>query len=95
MKKAVLLIYILNAGCSAAKPDVNNAAALQGHPKPIKIFGIGYGKPGYTVLTLVDANKEYFTITTKQDENLKVGGQFDPKNEEIAPAMAGSKVGGY
>lgn len=76
MRRILLFICFLPLSCSTQKPVVTDPAVIQAHPKPLKIFGIGFWKPGYMILTLIDANKEYFVITTQRDDNLRVGTLF-------------------
>lgn len=52
---------------------VTDPSILQSHSQPIKIFGIGYWKPGYMVLTLMDGKRQYFTIIVKRNEEFKIG----------------------
>ena len=71
MKKFCLITAICLFGCKSSRPLVSDAAVLNQHPKPIKIFGIGNWKPGYSVLTLVDASNNYFIIITKANDTLR------------------------
>jgi len=73
MKRIVLFFCFFLFSCSSPKSIIIDPVIFQSHPKPIKIFGIGYWKPGYMVLTLTDANKEYFVIITQRNDSLKVG----------------------
>ncbi|SDT56099.1 hypothetical protein SAMN05216490_4049 [Mucilaginibacter mallensis] len=73
MKKNILLFCFILFSCSTHKPLINNTEILQNHPKPVRIFGIGYWPPDYIILTLVDAKNEYFVIKTNRRDGLKVG----------------------
>lgn len=73
MKRSRILLLLFLFSCTASKPLIDNSKILTKHPKPIRVFGIGNWKPGYSVLTLIDANNQYFVITTKQNDTLKRG----------------------
>lgn len=73
MKRSRILLLLFLFSCTASKPLIDNSQILTKHPKPIRVFGIGNWKPGYSVLTLIDANNQYFVITTKQNDTLKRG----------------------
>ncbi|PAW95180.1 hypothetical protein CKK33_17410 [Mucilaginibacter sp. MD40] len=73
MKRSRILLLLFLFSCTASKPVIDNLQIIAKHPKPIKVFGIGNWKPGYSVLTLIDANNQYFVITTKQNDTLKRG----------------------
>ncbi|SDF81671.1 hypothetical protein SAMN05216464_13510 [Mucilaginibacter pineti] len=73
IKKTGLILLLFLCSCSVSKPVIDNSLIIARHPKPIKVFGIGNWKPGYSVLTLIDADNQYFVITTKQIDTLKKG----------------------
>ena len=72
MRRLLLFLCFLPFGCSTQKSVVTDSSVIQAHSKPVKIFGIGYWRPGYMILTLLDAKNEYFTITAKRDDSLKI-----------------------
>jgi hypothetical protein len=78
MKRTVLIFCLFFFGCSTTKTVVTEKSVINQHPQPIKVFGIGYWTPGYTILTLVDADKTYFTIKAKRNDLLKVGDVYRP-----------------
>lgn len=76
MKKLLRLLFaasLCSFGCSSTKPVIDNSAQFSGHPKPYKVFSIGYWQPGYTIITLTDAQNIYFTIKAPKNDTLKVG----------------------
>lgn len=79
MKKLCLIIVIGVFGCSSSKPLIIDPSVFKDHPKPYKIFGIGKWKPGYSVLTLVDAKSSYFTVITKNNEAFSKGAIYSPE----------------
>jgi len=72
----ILQLFLLN--CTSTKPVIDNKLALKDYKGPFKIFGIGYGEPGYNILTLTDNNDEYVIIKARQNTALKVGGIYTP-----------------
>lgn len=79
MKKLLRVIIaasLCSFGCSATKPVIDNSAQFNTHPKPYKVFSIGYWQPGYSVLTLTDAQNAYFTIKILKNDSLKIGGVY-------------------
>lgn len=75
-KKVWVLVLYLFAACTASKPIIDNSLTIAKHPKPIKVFGVGNWKPGYSVLTLVDANSTYFVIIAKANDTLRKGATY-------------------
>jgi len=67
-----LAVFVLMAGCASQRREIDDLELLR-HTTPIKIFGVGYWRKGFTVLTLVDANKQYFTIIRQSNDSLKIG----------------------
>jgi hypothetical protein len=79
MRKIVgVFVLCLLAGCTASRPVIDNSQIMSQHPKPIKVFGVGNWKPGYSVLTLVDANSNYFVIIAKANDTLHKGVTYLP-----------------
>lgn len=81
MKKVFLLFVIFIPfffSCSTNKAIVDNDQILKNHPAPYTVFGIGYWKPGYSVLTLTDAGHDYFVIKTLSIDSLKIGNEYRP-----------------
>ncbi len=64
--------------CASQKPLIDNTALLKAHPQPYKIFGIGDWGPGYCIVTLYDADNQYFSITVPKKEALKIGDIYVP-----------------
>ena len=83
MKKVILVLGFMSLvclfGCSASKPGINNDKILSSYQPPYKVFGIGYWKPGYSVLTLTDASHQYFVIKTVNIDSLKIGNEYRPQ----------------
>lgn len=73
LKKTGFFVLLLFSSCSASKLVIDNTMILQSHPKPIKIFSIGYWNKDNMILTLTDAQNNYFTIKAMRNDNLKVG----------------------
>ncbi len=71
MRRLLLFLCFLPFGCSTQKSIATDPSVIQAHSQPVKIFGIGYWRPGYMILTLLDAKKEYFTIIIKRNDSLK------------------------
>jgi hypothetical protein len=77
MRRIILIACFLPLGCATRQEVVTDPSVFQSHPKPYKIFGIGYWSPGYMILTLIDANNQYFTIKANRDDKLKVGALYE------------------
>lgn len=77
-KQACYILFLFLASCTASRPAIDNSAIINKHPKPIKVFGVGNWKPGYSVLTLVDANSNYFVIIAKTNDTLHKGVTYLP-----------------
>lgn len=81
MKKPLLLLcllFLLSACAASKKAAVNNDAVFKQHTSPVKIFGIGRYNPNQVILTLIDANNQYFVIEEPFREDLKVGAIYTP-----------------
>lgn len=78
MKQIYVIVIITLVSCSSAKPIVTDASVFQNHPKPIKVFGIGNWKPGYSVYTLIDANSSYFVVITRTNDTLHKEAIYNP-----------------
>lgn len=74
---SVMLIPFLFS-CSANRSVVDNDQILKKHQAPYTVFGIGYWRPGYSILTLTDASHDYFIIKTLSVDSLKVGSEYRP-----------------
>ncbi|MES2277715.1 MAG: hypothetical protein V4592_16940 [Bacteroidota bacterium] len=82
MKKVLLVLLVLPVvlfGCVATKTVTDNSAQLKEHTRPYKVFSIGIWQPGYSIITLTDANHEYFIIKTVSNESLKIGDTYQPQ----------------
>jgi hypothetical protein len=80
MKKILIVTPLLVLACCSTvreqqAPDI---AILQKYTQPFKIFGVGRWNENYTILTLVDAQNSYFTVTVKRNDSLKVGAIYNP-----------------
>lgn len=78
MKKLSLLLVFLLTSCATPKQLINNEAEFKKHPQPYHIFTIGNWQGEYIVLTLVDANKNYFIIKAIKNNSLKAGSVYIP-----------------
>jgi outer membrane biogenesis lipoprotein LolB len=81
MKKTLIAIScLLFACCTSVRTEqqATDAAVIQKHPQPLKIFSIGRWNEDYTILTLIDANNTYFTVTVKKNDNLKADSIYNP-----------------
>jgi hypothetical protein len=68
----IFFLFFFNS-CTASRPVIDNSQIIAKHPKPIKVFGVGNWKPGYSVLTLTDANSTYFVIIARVNDTLRKG----------------------
>ena len=73
MKRSAILILLFIYSCSASKPILNDPDVGRNHPKPVRIFSVGYWNKDYMILTLTDAKNGYFVIKTQRNDSLKVG----------------------
>lgn len=81
MKRGLLPLIILQAfflSCSTTRPVINNQVALKNYQAPFKVFGVGYGEPGYNILTLTDANNKYIVIKARQTASFRIGDTYIP-----------------
>ena len=81
MKKGLLLLLVLqllHLSCTSTRPVIDNSAALKDYQAPFRIFGIGYAEPGYSILTLTDANNKYIVVKERQKNTFKVGEIYTP-----------------
>jgi hypothetical protein len=76
MKKLLIPIVCLVGCVSVRMPLATDAALIRSHPQPVTIFKIGRWNDDYSVLTLIDANNRYFTVTVKRNDSLKVGSVY-------------------
>ena len=83
MKKVIFalisMLHLFFISCTASKPIINNDQIFSSYQPPYKVFGIGYWKPGYSVLTLTDASHRYFVIKTVNVDSLKIGNEYRPR----------------
>jgi hypothetical protein len=73
IKKIVILFSFFLFGCSTEKSLVTDPGIAQAHPKPLKIYEIGYWGPSYMILNLVDAKSEHFIVRVHRNDDLIVG----------------------
>jgi hypothetical protein len=83
MKKTLLVLSaialnIAVVGCSTSRPVIINSEILKSHQAPYKVFGLGNWSQGYSIITLTDANNQYFTIKAINVDLLKVGDEYKP-----------------
>lgn len=81
MKRVLSLMVTLQLfflSCTSTKPVINNKLVLKDYQSPFKVFSVGYGEPGYNILTLTDANNKYVIIKARQNNTFKVGGVYNP-----------------
>jgi hypothetical protein len=79
MKKLPLIFIIFFLSCSAPKQVVvitNNDFSK--YQQPYHVFAIGQWSSGYVVLTLADAQNDYFTIKTAYNSSIKKGDVYNP-----------------
>lgn len=77
MKKTLPFLFLSLSACSSTKSiPVNNDKILQAHSKPVTIFGIGNYRQNSIILTLVDAQNQYFTLEAPKTGNFKVGNVY-------------------
>jgi len=79
MKKLLWVICFLLTGCAVpARLDVTDPALIRAHPQPVTIFGIGYWGKDRMVLTLTDAQHQYFIVKVPRNDQLRTGTSYTP-----------------
>jgi hypothetical protein len=73
MKGILILFSFFLVGCSTEKSLVTDSSILEAHPKPLRVYEIGYWGSSYMILNLVDAKSEHFTVRIHRNDNLAVG----------------------
>jgi hypothetical protein len=76
MKKIVLVFSLFLVGCSTEKSLVTDPSIIEAHPKPLRVYEIGYWGSSYMILNLVDAKSEHFIIRVHRDDNLVIGAAY-------------------
>lgn len=80
MKKVIPFLLILLPACSTTRNAPNNSQILAEHVPPLKIFGVGHYSSNSIILTLIDANNQYFTVEAPVDTNYKIGKAYPLHN---------------
>jgi hypothetical protein len=79
MKRFPLIFILLFLSCTAPRQMVeSNPADFNKHPRPYHIFYVGIWNSSYSVLTLVDADNDYFTARVPYNSALKKGDTYTP-----------------
>ena len=78
MKKMLLPLVFLLTSCTAQKQFADNSIVFSKHPKPYRIFSVGNWQSNYVILTLIDADKKYFTVKVIDNGQLKPGTNYSP-----------------
>ncbi|MDB5125133.1 MAG: hypothetical protein JWP94_3262 [Mucilaginibacter sp.] len=73
MKIILILFSFLLIGCSTEKSLVTDSSIIEAHPKPLRIYEIGYWGSSYMILNLVDAKSGHFIIRVHRDDDLVTG----------------------
>lgn len=76
MKRIVVLFSFFFFGCSTEKSLVTDPGVAQAHPKPLRVYEIGYWGSSYMILNLVDAKSEHFIVRVHRNDNLAVGAVY-------------------
>jgi hypothetical protein len=76
MKRIIVVFSFFLFGCSTEKSLVTDSGITQAHPKPLKVYEIGYWGSSYMILNLVDAQSEHFIIRVHRNDNLVVGALY-------------------
>ncbi|GAC1307076.1 MAG: hypothetical protein NVSMB24_18340 [Mucilaginibacter sp.] len=76
MKRILLLFSLFLFGCSTEKSLVTDPGIIEAHPKPLKVYEIGYWGSSYMILNLVDAKSEHFIVRVHRNDNLGVGAVY-------------------
>ncbi len=82
MKRVLPGLLIASAcflNCTVSKPVIDNSEQFSNHLQPYRIFSIGYWQHGYSVITLIDARHDYFTIKTIRNDSLKIGDNYQAR----------------
>lgn len=80
MKKALPFLLLLLSACVSQRPAINNFDVLKAHTAPLKVSNIGYWDQHFSVLTLLDAKNQYFTIRTARNDSVKIGDVYRINN---------------
>jgi hypothetical protein len=78
MKKIPCFFSLLFLSCAVQKQPVNYIQVYSKHIEPYHVFSVGNWTDGYFILTLTDANNEYFNIVTNSPVAPKRGDVYKP-----------------
>jgi hypothetical protein len=73
MKRILLLFPFFLFGCSTEKSLVTDTGIIETHPKPLRVYEIGYWGSSYMILNLIDAHSEHFIVRVTRNNDLVVG----------------------
>jgi hypothetical protein len=73
MKRILLLFSFFLFGCSTEKSLITESSVINAHPKPFRVYEIGYWGSSYMILNLVDAKSEHFIVRVHRNDNLTIG----------------------
>lgn len=76
MKRIIVVFSLFFFGCSTEKSLVTDPGIAQAHPKPLKVYEIGYWGSSYMILNLIDAKNEHFIIKVRRNDNLAIGATY-------------------
>lgn len=79
MKRVLPVLLVASTclfSCAVNKPVIDNSVQFNDHLRPYRIYSIGNWQPGYSVITLIDAKNDYFTIKAIKNDSLKIGDSY-------------------